>query len=193
MDGFLSQTTFNDETEARMKALKVFRRILDQFLRWFCVTLFAALVILVVFQVAARFTVGGNAWTEAMARILFIWQGIVGAAYVIGENDDVAIDFLVRKFPAFVVKIFEVLAHSIVAFFAIWVMILGGWRLAASSMDQTVELLPFQQGVLYMVLPITGALITIYCILHIITAITSEVKIVDDEDIDISTLQEEGI
>ena len=176
-----------------MKALSAFRGVLDIILRWFCIILFALLVALVVFQVAARFTVGGNAWTEAMARILFIWQGIVGAAYVIGENDDVAIDFLVRKFPAFVVKIFEVLAHSIVAFFAVWVMILGGWRLAASAMDQTVELLPFQQGALYMVLPISGVLIAIYCVLHIIHALTTEVKIVNEEDIDISTLQEEGI
>ena len=31
------------------------------------------------------------------------------------------------------------------------------------------------------------------CILHIIKAITTEVTIVADEDIDISTLQEEGI
>ena len=104
-----------------------------------------------------------------------------------------AIDFLVRKFPAFVVKIFEVLAHSIVAFFAIWVMIWGGGELASSAMDQTVELLPFKQGMLYLILPISGTLITIYCILHIVHAVTSEVKIVNEEDIDISTLQEEGI
>ncbi len=176
-----------------MKALTTFRGVLDALLRWFCIILFALLVALVVFQVVARFTVGGNAWTEAMARILFIWQGIIGAAYVIGENDDVAIDFLVRKFPAIVVKIFEVLAFTIVAGFAIWVMIWGGIELSSSAMDQTVELLPFAQGQLYLVLPVAGVLITIYCILHIIHAITTEVKIVNEEDIDISTLQDEGI
>ncbi len=176
-----------------MKALKVLRGVLDATLRWFCIILFALLVLLIAFQITARFTVGGNAWTEAMARIIFIWQGIIGAAYVIGENDDVAIDFLVRKFPAAIVKVFEVLAHSIVAFFAVWVMIYGGSLLSNSAMDQTVELLPFRQGMLYMILPISGALITIYSILHIIKAVTSEVKVVSEEDIDISTLQEEGI
>lgn len=176
-----------------MKAMNTFQAVLDVILRWFCIILFALLVALVVFQVVARFTVGGNAWTEAMARIIFIWQGIIGAAYVIGEKDDVAIDFLVRKFPAFVVKLFEVLAHSVVAFFAIWVMVWGGWELSSSAMDQTVELLPFKQGALYLILPISGALITIYCILHIVHAVTSEVKVINEEDIDISTLQEEGI
>ena len=176
-----------------MKALKTFQGALDVLLRWFCIILFALLVLLVTFQVVARFTVGGNAWTEAMARVISTWKRTFGPAYVIGENDDVANDFLVRKFPAFVVKIFEVLAHSIVAFFAIWVMIWGGGELASSAMDQTVELLPFKQGMLYLILPISGTLITIYCILHIVHAVTSEVKIVNEEDIDISTLQEEGI
>ena len=176
-----------------MKALDAFQRGLDVFLRWFCIVLFALLVLLVVFQVVARFTVGGNAWTEAMARIIFIWQGIVGAAYVIGEKDDVAIDFLVRKFPPIVVKAFEILAHSIVAFFAIWVMVMGGWRLASSAFDQTVELLPFTTGQLYLVLPITGVLIAVYSLLHIIHAITTERVIDADEDIDLASIQEEGI
>ncbi|GAA2180158.1 hypothetical protein GCM10009785_09830 [Brooklawnia cerclae] len=176
-----------------MNALAKFRGVLDFILRWFCIILFALLVLLVVFQVAVRFAGGGNAWTEAMARIVFIWQGIIGAAYVIGENDDVAIDFLVRKFPAFVVKTFEIIAHSIVAFFAIWVMIWGGMELAGSAFDQTVELLPFSQGQLYLVLPISGALICIYCLLHIIRTVVTPVTVHNEEDIDIANMLEEGI
>ncbi len=155
-----------------MKAFSVFQRVVDAILRWVCIVLFALLVILVVYQVVIRSFGGGNAWTEAMA---------------------VAIDFLVRKFPAAVVKFFEVLAHSIVGFFAVWVMIMGGWRLADSAFDQTVELLPFSQGQIYLILPVTGILIAIYCILNIIKAVTSEVKIVAEEDIDLASIQEEGI
>ncbi|BEH01313.1 hypothetical protein brsh051_05940 [Brooklawnia propionicigenes] len=177
-----------------MKAFSVFQRVVDAILRWVCIVLFALLVILVVYQVVIRSFGGGNAWTEAMARIIFIWQGIIGAAYVIGENDDVAIDFLVRKFPAAVVKFFEILAHSIVGFFAVWIMIMGGWELASSAFDQTVELLPFSQGQIYMILPLAGALIAIYCVLHIIKTVTSDVKeLLPEEDIDIASLQEEGI
>ncbi len=176
-----------------MKAVNAIRRVLDALLRWFCISLFVVLVALVVFQVVARFTVGGNAWTEAMARIVFIWQGIVGAAYVIGENDDVAIDFLVRKFPPALVKLFEVLAHAIVGGFALWVMVLGGWELASSAFDQTVELLPFSQGMLYTILPVSGVLIASYSILHIVKTLTTEVKAIAEEDIDISSLMDEGI
>lgn len=177
-----------------MKALNTLRLGMDFVLRWFCIILFALLVALVVFQVVARYIGGGGtAWTEAMGRTVFIWQGIIGAAYVIGENDDVAIDFLVRKFPAAIVRLLEVIAHSVVAFFAVWVMVMGGWAFASNKFDQTVELLPFTVGQLYLVLPISGVIITIYCLLHIVHALTREVKVVNEDEIDISTLQEEGI
>ena len=176
-----------------MEILDKIRAGLDFILRWFCIILFFGLVVLIVFQVAIRSFGGGNAWTESMARIIFIWQGIVGAAYVIGEKDDVAIDFFVRKFPAAVVKGLEILAHLVVAGFAIWVMVLGGWDLASSSFDQSVELLPFSQGQLYLILPISGVLITIYSLLHIVNTLTTEKQIINEEDIDISTMMEEGI
>lgn len=101
------------------------------------------------FQVVARFTVGGNAWTEAMARVIFIWQGIIGAAYVIGRTTTWPSTSWSVKLPAFVVKIFEVLAHSIVGSLRDLGNDLGWVSLASSAMDQTVELLPFKQGMLY--------------------------------------------
>ena len=177
-----------------MKAFSVFQRVVDAILRWICIVLFALLVILVVYQVVIRSFGGGNAWTEAMARIIFIWQGIIGAAYVIGENDDVAIDFLVNKLPGGGVKAMQILAHSIVAFFAIWVMCIGGGRLAAATMDDIVQLLPVSQGVIYLALPIAGGLIAVYSVLHIIQTIVKPAPtVVDPNEMDLSDLQEESI
>ena len=105
-----------------MKAVHAFKTGLDAFLRWFCIALFAVMIALVTWQVIARWTVGGNVWTEVMARIVFIWQSLVGAAYVIGEKEDVAMDFLVKRFPPVVVKAVEIFAF-VVGTFAVWVMI----------------------------------------------------------------------
>lgn len=176
-----------------MDILNKIRGVIDFILRWFCIIIFVCLVALIVFQVVVRSFGGGNAWTESMARIIFIWQGIIGAAYVIGENDDVAIDFFVRKFPAAVAKGIQILAHAIVAGFAIWVMVIGGMILCTSSFDQTIELLPFSQGQVYLIIPISGILVAIYSLLHIVTTIATPITIVDEDNIDISTLQEEGI
>jgi TRAP-type C4-dicarboxylate transport system permease small subunit len=183
-----------------MKIVRTFEKCLECVLRWMCIALFSALVVLVVYQVAQRqvlIPIGlmktGFAWTEAMGRYVFIWLGLLGAAYVIGENDDVAIDFLVRQFPVVVARIVECVAHAVVAFFAAWVMIYGGWRYVSKTWDQTVELLPFSQGQLYSVLLISGALIAFYSLLHFGEALVRKAEIVNEEDIDISGLQDEGI
>jgi TRAP-type C4-dicarboxylate transport system permease small subunit len=184
-----------------MKAIvQIFESGIELVLRWICIFLFSALVILVVYQVAQRqvfIPIGlmktGFAWTEAMGRYVFIWLGLLGAAYVIGENDDVAIDFLVRQFPAIVARIVECVAHAIVAFFAVWVMIYGGWRYVSKTWDQGVELLPFTEGQLYSVLLISGALITLYSLIHFGKAVVREIDIQNENDIDISELQDEGI
>ena len=178
----------------------MFLQGLDFVLRWVCVFLFSSLVILVVYQVLQRqvfIPIGlmkaGVAWTEAMGRYVFIWLGLIGAAYVIGKNDDVAIDFLVRKFPPVVVRVVECIAHACVAFFAVWVMIYGGWRYITKTWDQGVELLPFTEGQLYSVLIISGVLVCFYSLVHIRVAIVREIKVRNDDDIDISELQDEGI
>ncbi|MDR0441373.1 MAG: TRAP transporter small permease [Candidatus Accumulibacter sp.] len=183
-----------------MKTVQTLEKCLEFALRWLCILLFSALVILVVYQVAQRqvlIPIGlmktGFAWTEAMGRYVFIWLGLLGAAYVIGENDDVAIDFLVRKFPAVVARIVECIAHAVVAFFAVWVMIYGGWRYVTRTWDQTVELLPFSEGQLYSVLLISGTLIAFYSLIHFGKALVRQVEVRNEEDIDISELQDEGI
>jgi TRAP-type C4-dicarboxylate transport system permease small subunit len=183
-----------------MKVVRTFQNGLEFVLRWTCILLFVALVVLVVYQVAQRQVLipiglmkNGFAWTEAMGRYVFIWLGLLGAAYVIGENDDVAIDFLVRKFPAVVARAVECVAHAFVAFFAVWVMIYGGWRYVSKTWDQTVELLPFTEGQLYSVLLISGALIAFYSLIHFGETIVRKIEVRNEEDIDISELQDEGI
>ncbi len=177
-----------------MKALDRFEKGLALFLRWFCVILFALLVILVTYQVVIRQVFNsGSAWTEAAARYLFIWQALIGMAYVIGENDDVAIDFLVRKLPATFAKIVEIVAHAFVASFAVVIMLIGGARFVTRAWDQTVELLPVTLGQVYLVIPISGALILFYSIIHILGILTRPQPVVGDEDIDLAPMQEERV
>lgn len=178
-----------------MEVIHAFRNGLGFILRWTCIILFALLILVVLYQVFLRQIMqSGDARTEVLSRILFIWHGLIGAAYVIGENDDVAIDFLVRKFPKVVVKAFEVLAHSIVAFFAGWVMIYGGYQVVSASWDDTVQLLPVTSGQLNLVLIIAGALIVVYSLVHILEVILNpEIKVVDLNTIDIEDIQDEVI
>lgn len=177
-----------------MRYLEGFKKVLDAFLRWFCIILFAVLILLVCWQVFVRQVLhDGTPWTEVAARIVFIWQAMIGAAYVIGEKDDVAIDFLVRKFPPAVAKSIEVLAHAIVGFFAAWILVFGGSIAVNSTWNDVVQLVPVSQGFLYLALPISGGLIVIYSLIHIIQTIVKPLEVKSDEDVDITELQEESI
>lgn len=179
-----------------MKALDAFHHGLNVFLRWFCVTLFVVMVGLVLAQVISRFLGISLPWTEVGARIAFIWQGIIGAAYVIGEKEDVAIDFLVKKLPVTAVRGVAIVAHLVVCFFAAWVMIWGGYRNVSAGWGDTVQLMPVTQGQIFLVIPIAGALILVYSIIHIVDTLRAPAEAfqpVSEEDLDISHLTDEGI
>lgn len=179
-----------------MKSVDRFHAGLDVFLRWFCVILFVVMVGLVLCQVTVRFLDISAPWTEVGARLAFIWQGIIGAAYVIGEKDDVAIDWLVRKLPLKGVKVVSMLAHAIVAGFALWIMVWGGYRNVEAGWDNTVQLLPISQGQTFLVIPIAGSLIVVYSILHIIDiarAPAESLAPVEPEGRGVARLTDEGI
>ncbi|OYN89365.1 TRAP transporter small permease [Parenemella sanctibonifatiensis] len=178
-----------------MEAVLKVKSGVDVFLRWFCIALFAALVLLVVWQVFVRQVLhSGSPWSEAAGRIVFIWQGLIGAAYVIGEKDDVAIDFLVRRVPQKFAKAVEILAHLIVAAFAGVILVYGGSGIVMDRWADTVQLLPVTEGVLYLVLPITGALILFYEVVSILQTITAEkLEVADPNEMDIDDIVEEGL
>lgn len=152
-----------------MNVVRAVKGGVDVALRVVVIVLFAAMIALVAWQVFVRQVLhAGSSWTEVLARVVFIWQGLIGAAYVIGEKDDVAIDWLVRKFRPGVSRAVMALAHAIVGGFAVWIMVWGGSLLVRATWGTTVQLLPVNQGVVYSAVPAAGALIAFYTIIHIV-------------------------
>ncbi len=155
--------------------MTTFRLWLDRALRTICVILFALLVLLVVWQVFTRLVLNSpSAWSEEAARYTFVWASLIGIAIAIGEKADVVMDFLVEKLPKNGQRVVDVVAYLSVLFFAVYVMVYGGFKQASQSWTQTNPLLPFTQGQLYLAVPISGVLITFYLILHISHALSSK-------------------
>lgn len=153
--------------------MTIIRRWLDRILRAICVVLFAALVLLVVWQVFTRFVLSQpSSWSEEAARYTFVWVSLIGIAIAVGEKADVVMDFLVEKLPVPLQRIADVLAYLLVLSFVGYVMILGGLRQSTAAWTQTNPLLPLTQGQLYLALPISGILLSVYLILHIIHALS---------------------
>ncbi len=144
------------------------KKILDRVLYWITVVLFAFLVVIVVWQIFSRQVLQNPAtWTDEGARLTFVWLGLFASAFVFGERGHVAVEFIVRKFPAGVEKVIAIVVQVIVLAFALVALVWGGWRASNNAWTQELSALPFTFGQMYLALPISGVLMAFYSVYYI--------------------------
>ncbi len=75
-----------------------FQHKLNRVLEIFLVFLVSILVIDVLWQVFSRYLLSSpSSFTDELAGFLLIWVGVLGAAYVAGRQEHLAIDILIQK------------------------------------------------------------------------------------------------
>jgi TRAP-type C4-dicarboxylate transport system permease small subunit len=144
------------------------KRSLDQVLRWTSVVLFAALVVIVVWQVVSRSLGSASTWSEEAARYTFVWLGFFASALVFSEKGHIAVDFLVRKQPPKGQLATAVLAQVSVLAMALLILVWGGVRASAGAWNQQLSSLPATVGGMYTVMPLTGAIIAFFAVYHLV-------------------------
>ncbi len=141
------------------------RNVVDKVLEWVLVLLMSVLVFDVLWQVASRdIFVSPSSYTDELAGYLLIWVGMLGAAYVSGKREHLAIDLLLQRSSEKRKFKLEMIIGVIVIIFAITVMIIGGSWLVSTRFYLSVKssALGIPLGAIYLVLPISGLLITYY-------------------------------
>ncbi len=162
------------------------KNILDRLLTWSCVVLFGALVLDVAWQVFARQVLNQpSGWSEELAKYLFIWLGLFGAALVFGERGHIAVDFAVKKLPNTGQMILSVVVQLAILAFTGLVLLWGGFRVVKLAWNQNLTGLPVNVGPLYMALPISGVLIAFYTIYHLVRILTGAERPVVDAELDV--------
>jgi len=148
------------------------RKKLDNLLGKFLALIMAVMVLNVLWQVFTRFVMGNpSSFTDELARYLMIWVGVLGAAFVAGKNQHVAIDVLSNKLSAKKQKNLSKLVHFIVALFAFLVLVVGGLRLVyiTAILNQNSPALHIPLALVYAVIPLSGLLIIYYKLTDILT------------------------
>ncbi|MDT0167402.1 TRAP transporter small permease [Actinotalea sp. AC32] len=164
--------------------MQTVKRALEKTLAAACVVLFALLVATVVWQVFSRQVLSDpSTWSEEAARYLFVWLGFFGTALVFSERGHIAVDFLVRKTPSAVQRAVGVLVQLVIIAFAAIALVWGGWRASQGAWDTNLTALPTQIGVMYLVMPITGVLIILFALYHVVAVARGEEVPVDDDDL----------
>jgi TRAP-type C4-dicarboxylate transport system permease small subunit len=149
----------------------------NKFLERFMITIFALLVLDVLFQVLSRYILRTSfTWTEEFARFSLIWMTIVGAAYLNAKREHLSMDFLYQKFSASNKKIASILIEVLIFLFAAIVMVIGGFNLVYTTLhlEQLSGTLRIPLGYVYAILPISGLLIMCFSIHHISNIYTNK-------------------
>lgn len=142
-----------------------FRQRIDKTLEFFLVVLMGTLVVDVVWQVISRFIFKDpSSFTDELATFLLIWVGLAGAAYVKGKNEHLAIDILHTKLSPKNLNRMMIFINFLVITFSVSIMVIGGSWLVYTRfiLGQLSAAMQVPIGYVYMIVPISGLLMTYY-------------------------------
>lgn len=160
--------------------MEAVKKGLDTVLAWICIVLFAALVLVVCWQVFTRQVLNSpSTWSSVAAQYMFVWLSLFGASYVFGQRGHITVDFVVKKFSARGQQVMSVIVQLIVIAFAVIGLIWGGIRGVDMTWGQGIPGLPFTVGHMYIALPVAGVLITLYSVYHLVHALAGDKSAVD--------------
>ncbi|MCW7546752.1 TRAP transporter small permease [Photorhabdus sp. APURE] len=143
-------------------------------LAFFTVSLSVFLVFCVTWQVISRYVFGTpSTVTDELARYLFMWVAMIGAAYTTGQHRHLAIDLLMMKLKGMGKNSVGLVIQAAIALFAAIVLVYGGSILVISTLEtgQITPALGLPMGYVYLCLPISGVLMICYVLVDIVALI----------------------
>lgn len=141
------------------------RNTIDRILGNILAVLMGAMTLDVLWQVFSRYLLKSpSSFTDELARFLLIWIGVLGAAYVAGQNRHLAIDLLPSRLTGEKKRKLKIFISALIAVFALTVMVLGGSRLVYLTLylGQKSSALQVPLGYVYLIVPLSGLLVTYY-------------------------------
>lgn len=152
--------------------------IMNKALSLFCISLSSVLVTCVTWQVFSRYVLNvPSTFTDEVARFLFIWVGLMGAAYTLGQKRHLAIDLLAMKLEKDKTKHakLSLFINLISMSFASVIMVYGGGSLMLKTL-QTGQISPalgIEMGLVYAAIPLSGIFMMAYLVRDILENISS--------------------
>ena len=146
------------------------RAHIDSIIEKTLVVIMSFMVVNVLWQVFSRYILANpSSFTDELARYLMIWVGVLGAAYVAGKGNHVAITYFSEKLNPVNLKRVQIIINLTILSFAILGMFIGGVRLVYITLvlEQLSPALKIPLGVVYAVIPLSGLLIIFYKVLDL--------------------------
>lgn len=148
--------------------------VINRGLSTFCIVLSSFLVICVVWQVFSRYVLNApSTTTDELARFLFIWVGLMGAAYTLGQKRHLAIELLEQMLENKPAKlgVLRIIINLVSVAFASIIMLYGGGKLMLHVLatGQVSPALNLQMGYVYCAIPLSGLFMLLYLLADFLT------------------------
>lgn len=109
---------------------------------------------------------------EELPRFLLIWVTFLGAAYVFGEDGHLGVEFFVNLLPAKIKKYATAVELAFDVLFMILMIVIGG-QVSSLTMVQKSLQLGVPVGLVYMIIPISGAIMLLIVVERVIDSFQS--------------------
>ena len=139
-------------------------RVVSRVLLWASAVSLALMVGILTWQVFSRYVLDSSpAWAEQSALVLMIWMTFLGTASGIAEGFHIRIvegvNSLAHPWRARAIGF----ANILIILAGLLVLVLG-WQLVSATWNNAVPTLPLTRGMVYLVIPASGALMALFAL-----------------------------
>jgi len=137
-------------------------------MEYLLIGLVGALAILVAVEVFFRYVLNASiSWYDEFAGYLLVWVTFWGAVLALDRGRHIGFETVVERFPVLAQKVVMTLVYFLIISLQA-VMVYYGWILTTQLSGETAITLPVPIGVVYVVLPVTGAMMLLICLIRIV-------------------------
>ncbi len=112
-------------------------------------------------QVICRYIFNSSlTWSDQACRYLFCVTTFMGAAICVRDASHITIDILAEILPKRFLK-YQAVVVSVLIFAVSILLAITGWQLAVRNLGQDTTTLPLTMGTIYMMIPISSAIMSI--------------------------------
>ena len=156
----------------------VVKRGMTKLLAAIATLLLSIMTLLVLYQVFTRYVLNRPAaFTEELVRYFLIWTGFIGAAYAFITREHMCLVLVRDSLSPERRRILMTFIDVLILVFAVFVITVGGFKLAMSAQKVFSTLLGIPRSLVYAMAPVSGLFIIVAQIINIyedVTGITIE-------------------
>ena len=137
-------------------------------MEYLVIGLIGALAILVAVEVFFRYVLNASiSWYDEFAGYLLVWVTFWGAVLALDRGRHIGFETVLERFPILAQKLTMTIVYLLLITLQM-VLVYYGWMLTTQLTGETAITLPVPIGLVYVVLPVTGAMMLLICVMRII-------------------------